>query len=86
MAKSRLRQKGMTLTELAVTITMIGTTALVGTGIYYGFRALNKYVNEPVVERVNVIKGSEAELFIERDGKKFYAEIDGKPVTEYLHR
>lgn len=51
---------------------------------YLGVQSMNKYLNEPVVERTNVGWDEEAELFIEKDGKRFYAEIDGKTVESYV--
>ena len=63
---------------------ILGSLAIGGYGTYLGLSALNKYVNEPTIERANVIMDDKPELFIEKDGKRFYAEIDGKSIDEYL--
>ncbi len=79
-------EKGFTLVELIVAPLTI--CAIAGT-IYLGVqasRALHKYINQPIIQRANVLGDEGAELFIEKDGKRFYAEIDGKPVSEYLKK
>ncbi len=58
--------------------------AVLAYGTVQGIRAANKYLSQPEMVQENVIQGPEAELFIERDGQRFYAEIDGKPVLEQL--
>jgi hypothetical protein len=79
-------EKGFTAME------MIGAGALAAAivvGGYLGYKGkfdLNKYLNRPAVQKANVIGGPQAELFIDKDGLRFYSEIDGKPVEEYLKK
>ncbi|MBT3323858.1 hypothetical protein HN681_00580 [archaeon] len=77
-------RKGFTYGELLGGTIILGSLAIGGYGTYLGLSALNKYVNEPTIERANVIMDDKPELFIEKDGKRFYAEIDGKSIDEYL--
>jgi hypothetical protein len=77
-------QKGLTLIELACGITFVG---ILGTAIYLGIsgnKFLKKYIAQPTIERADVIGNSKADLFIDQDGKRFYAEVDGKPISEYF--
>jgi len=77
-------QKGWTLIELATGITFLG---VLSTAIYLGIsgtKALKKYNTQPTIERADVIGNNKADLFIDKDGKRFYAEVDGKPVSEYF--
>ncbi|MEN9626021.1 MAG: hypothetical protein RL557_349 [archaeon] len=46
--------------------------------------ALNKYIDEPIIERANVRGNEKPELFIDQEGKRFYAEIDGKSIEDLL--
>ncbi len=79
-------KKGFALTDLLVVVGTIVVSGSVGFALQRVYSAVKKYTNNPVVERANVINGPEAELFIEKDGKRFYVEIDGKPVSEYLKK
>ena len=81
-------EKGFTLIELAV-VNVIVLSAIAGLAatIYFGTKigkALDKYTSRPVVEKANVIGGPRIETYIEKDGKRFYAEIDGQPIEKYL--
>lgn len=81
------KNQGATSIEYGIVVSSVLTlAALVGLGIgaVYGIKALAKYANAPVVERANVYGESQVETFIDRDGKRFYAEIDGKPIEAYL--
>jgi len=52
-----------------------------------GARALDKYINQPVIggiERADIHGDSGNEEFVRIDGKTFYSEIDGKSVESYL--
>ncbi len=77
-------RKGLTALELIVGTAIVGVTLTVGYACYQGLSALNKYVNTPEVQRSNVIEGSHDEVFIERDGQRFYRDIDGKSVEDYI--
>ena len=81
----------MTLVEMVMVgvtglslATSIAVVSFLGYGAYKGICAANKYINEPVIQRANVIGNEKSELFIDRDGKRFYAEVDGKPIENYL--
>ncbi len=78
------KERGFTIKEVSIILIFGGLGTLTMYGAFQAVRALNKYINEPSYERANVTGGPEAELFIDKDGKRFYAEIDGKPVLNYL--
>lgn len=69
----------------SIALSVVALSAMVYGG-YIGVLALQKYVNKPTEQRANVGFGDKAELFMEKDGKKFYAEIDGMPIQEYLEQ
>jgi len=80
------RNKGFTLIELIAVVATVGVVAGTVVLVSAGAKALKKY-NESTsikVERANVIGDSKAEQFIEYKGKRFYSEIDGRPVEQYL--
>jgi hypothetical protein len=86
-------RKGYTLIEMITTMggigIAVGSLALACGLVYVGYKgvqALDRYANSPAirVERSNVIEGEKAEEFIELNNKKFYSEIDGKSVEDYL--
>lgn len=86
MENKRTRRKGFTRLELLIVGAMITTVAAFGCGIYFGGKAIGKYLSYPDVTpvRSNVIGNEREEKFIEFGGEKFYAEVDGRPVREYL--
>ena len=51
-------------------------------GVYKISTALDKYINEPVIERKDVRGSPKPELFIERNGKIFYSEFDGESIEK----
>jgi len=72
------------LTKIALGVmafVVIGATVF---GYYVGKSGRSQDV--PEVQRTNVIGGQEPELYMERDGTRFYAEVDGRPVGEYSIR
>ena len=73
-----------TLVEMATLgatgLVLVGSIAISGFFIYATYKgvcAANKYINEPVIQRANVIGNEKSELFIDRDSKRFYADVDG---------
>ena len=88
MEYNRITKKsGKTLPEVVNSIaclsSVIAAVAIVYV-LYSGVQAMNKYIHEPEIQSRNVRGGPEAEQFIERDGKRFYAEIDGKSIETSL--
>lgn len=83
-----IKRKGFTLVELGMVAGALASVVFAGTIVYFGGKALIKYGNEPSlqVERVNVLGDTRAEEFIELNGKKYFAEVDGIPVTEYIRK
>ncbi|MCK4670832.1 MAG: hypothetical protein KAT43_06525 [Nanoarchaeota archaeon] len=79
-----LEEKTLSAVFIATFVLLGAAFVAMGFGVYHGIRALQKYANAPVVERANIRGGAETELFIDRDGKKFYAEYDGKSIEDYL--
>jgi len=76
------RLKHIMYAAAGLTIAGIGINAY---GIYKINTAIDKYLNQPVIERTN-IRGDpqKPELFIDQKGKRFYAEFDGKSIEDYL--
>ncbi len=82
------RDKGFTLGELVITIGCLAVLSVGGILAYQSYQALSKYAREPSikVESVQVLGDSRAEKFIEFNGEKYFAEIDGTPVGKYVNR
>ncbi len=74
-----------TLGAMALSLTLKIGLVVYGSYTAYNFnQAINKYVNEPVEQRANVTGNKGKELYIDRNGKKFYAEIDEKSVEDLV--
>ncbi|MFQ5621125.1 MAG: hypothetical protein ACE5FT_04740 [Candidatus Nanoarchaeia archaeon] len=81
-------RKGFTFLEAILGSVMLAGVVVGIYGTYHACKAIHKYANAPVVEQRNVIRGPEDELFadIKVNGvkRRFYAEINAKPVEAYL--
>jgi len=82
------RKNGLTAIEILLGISSVAIATLTITAIVYGIRAASKYVNTPAikVERANVIGDSRAEQFIDFNGKRWYSEVDGASIYQYLNQ
>ena len=72
----------------AVVAVGMGYAALFGAKIYLGVigaKSAQKYISQPVIETRDVKGESKPDLFIDRDGKRFYAEIDGKSIDDLFN-
>ena len=79
-------RKGFSAIE-GLVVSVIGAIVIgVVAGVYFGGRAIYRAVTTPEVERANVRGEPETELFITEDEDRAYAEIDGRPIKEYLEQ
>jgi len=65
-------------------VLVLATFGGIAYGAVRGVQALNKYLNRPEVVRSNVIGGPKEETYMDRDGKRFFAEVDGKSIESIL--
>ena len=62
------------------------TLATVTTGLILGYKAVDSYLikqPEPVEQR-QVIGNEKPDLFIERDGVKYFSQVDGKKISDLV--
>ena len=85
--ENRNSSKGFRLV-LGCLLTLCGVGIIPGVTIVYSIyqvhSALDKFLDQPVIERVNIRGDQKPELFIDYQGKRFYAEVDGRSIEEYL--
>ncbi len=85
---ARKAKKGYTLVELTCTIGLVSALGIVGYCVYKGIQASDEYISSPTfkVERANVIEGDLAEKFIDFNGERYYAEVDGQRVENIVKK
>ncbi len=63
-------------------------TTMIGGSLFTGYQIMDNYLikkSEPIVQQ-QVLSGEKPEIYIERDGVKYFSHVDGKEISDLVNQ